>query len=105
MLFYAICLFLFAALEIVTGIMTCCQNYEVIYDYYISQVNDLKAYSKAQGIATICMAIPSAACGVLFLVQPIVPFALIGIGVALVDIVGGFFIFNAIQNKYNGGMF
>ncbi len=105
MALYAICLFVFAALEIMTGILTYLGKYEVIYDYYISGVNDLQGYAKAQGIATMCMAAPAVICGVLFLVRPVVLCSLIGIGVAVLGVIGGFIAFNKIQNKFNGGMF
>jgi len=105
MLFYAICLFVFAALEILTGVLTYLGNTNVIYDYYISSVSDIEGYTKAQGIATACMAVPAIACGVLFLVGPELLCSLIGIGIAILGIIGGYIAFYKIQERYNGGMF
>lgn len=105
MLLYAICLFVFAALEIMTGVLTYHGKYEVVYDYYISKVNDLQAYTKAQGIATMTMAAPALIAGVLFLLKPTLVCGLIGIAVVLLGIIGGFIAFDKIQKKYNDGMF
>ena len=105
MIVYAICMLVFALLEVVTGIMIYRGDYGVIYDYYISEVNDLKGYTKAVGIATVCLAVPSLACGVLLLFPSPMPFALIGAGVAVVGGLIGYAVFYAIQSKYNGGMF
>jgi len=105
MLFYAICLFVFAALEILTGTLTYLGNTNVIYDYYINSVSDLDGYTKAMGIATACMAAPAIACGVLFLVEPALVCSLVGIGIALLGIIGGFVAFYKIQERFNGGMF
>ena len=105
MILYAVCLFVFAALEILTGALTYLGNINVVYDYYISSVRDLSGYTKALGIATACMAAPAIACGVLFLVKPVLVCSLVGIGIAILGIVGGFVAFYKIQQRFNGGMF
>jgi hypothetical protein len=105
MLFYAVCLFVFAALEILTGVLTYLGDINVVYDYYIGSVRDVRGYTKALGIATACMAAPAIACGVLFLVKPVLLCSLIGIGIALLGIIGGYVAFYKIQEHFNGGMF
>lgn len=105
MLFYAVCLFVFAALELLTGALTYLGNVNVVYDYYISSVTDVEGYTKALGIATACMAVPAIACGVLFLVEPALVCSLVGIGIAILGIIGGYVAFYKIQERFNGGMF
>ena len=105
MILYAVLLFVFSLLLILAGVMTCGGSYDLIYDYSINGVNDLKRYTKANGIAMICLSLPLIACGVLFWVQPEIPFALIGLGVLVVGIVVAYIFFHRIQTKYNGGMF
>lgn len=105
MLFYSVFLFGFSALLIMVGALICSGRYELMYDYYISGVTDLKRYTRAHGIATMCMSLPLIACGVLQLVGPEIPVALIGIGVLVVGIIVSYIFFYRIQEKYNGGMF
>ena len=105
MLFYAVCLFVFAALELLTGALTYLGNVNVVYDYYISSVTDVEGYTKALGIATAAMAVPAIACGVLFLVEPALVCSLVGIGIAILGIIGGYVAFYKIQERFNGGMF
>ena len=105
MIVYAVLLFTFSALLISAGALICSGKYELMYDFYISAVNDLRGYTKMHGIATMCMSVPLIACGVLMLVQPEIPFALIGLGILVLGIIGGYIAFWQIQKKYNGGMF
>ena len=105
MILYAVCLFVFAAIELLTGALTYLGNIDVVYDYYISSVRDVKGYTKALGIATACMAAPAIICGVLFLVKPVIVCSLVGIGIAILGAVGGFVAFYKIQQRFNGCMF
>ena len=81
MILYAVLLFVFSALLILAGVLTCRGGYDLIYDYAINGVNDLKGYTRSN------------------------PFALIGLGVLVVGIVVAYIFFHRIQTKYNGGMF
>ena len=105
MILYAVLMFVFAALLLLTGIMTCLGGYDLIYDYALNRVTDLRRYAKANGIALICLCLPLIACGVLMLVQPEIPLALIGLGILVVGIVVDYIFCHRIQTKYNGGMF
>ena len=105
MLVYSVLLFVFSALLITVGAFICSGRYELIYDYYISGVTDLKQYTRAHGIATMCLSIPLIACGVLQLAGPEIPFAFIGMGILVIGIVVAYICFYQIQKKYNGGMF
>ena len=105
MVLYAILMFLFSAVLILSGAIVATGKYENIYDYYICAVNDLKGYAKAHGIAMMCMSLPLIACGICMLVGPEIPTVLIGLGILLVGIIVGYVAFYKIQEKYNGGMF
>ena len=67
MILYAVLMFVFAALLLLAGIMTCLGGYDLIYDYALNRVTDLRRYAKANGIALICLCLPLIACGVLML--------------------------------------
>jgi hypothetical protein len=53
----------------------------------------------------IGMSLPLIACGVLFLLKPAMLLSLIGLGILVLGIIGGYIAFYQIQKKYNGGMF
>ena len=105
MVLYAVCLFVCAALQVLTGVLTYMGRHDLVYDYYISGVNDLQGYTKAMGFITMALAAPSLICGVLFLLEPVVLLAVIGVVVLIGGIVGGYVASNNVQKKYNGGMF
>ena len=105
MILYAVLNFVFAAVLLVTGAIVALGDYEAIYDFYLWRVTDLKGYAKKHGLAMMGMGLPFIACGVLMLVKPEMPMALIGLGVLLLGFLIGFAVFNKIQKKYNGGMF
>ncbi len=105
MFVYSVFLFLFAAMLIAVGTFVMTGRYDLMYDYYISATNDLKGYTRAHGIAMMCMSLPLIACGVLFLLKPALVLSLVGLGILLLGIVGGYIAFYQIQKKYNGGMF
>ena len=105
MIVYSVFLFLFSVMLISVGICVMLGRYDMMYDYYISHTNDLKGYTRAHGIAMICMSLPLIACGVLFLLKPAMLLSLIGLGILVLGIVGGYVAFYQIQKKYNGGMF
>ncbi len=105
MIVYSLLLFTFAALLIYTGVLTMLGKYEMIYDFYICRVTDLRTYCRRLGLATALLSLPLIACGVLMLIKPEIPLALIGLGVLLLGIIGFYIWFFLIQKKYQGGMF
>ena len=105
MIVYSVFLFIFAAMLIAVGAFVMTGRYDLMYDYYISGTNDLRGYTKAHGIAMMCMSVPLIACGVLQLLQPAYLLTFIGIGILVLGIIGGYVAFYQIQKRYNGGMF
>lgn len=105
MIVFSVLLFTVSALMIVAGAFICSGKYEALFDFYLGGATDIKAYSKAYGIAMMCMSIPCIACGVLQLLTPEIPFVIIAIAILVVGFAVGYVFFNRIQKKYNGGMF
>lgn len=105
MFVYSVFLFLFSAMLIAVGAFVMTGRYDMMYDYYISATNNLKGYTRAHGLAMIGMSLPLIACGVLFLLKPAMVLSLVGLGILVLGIIGGYIVFYQIQKKYNGGMF
>ncbi len=104
MIVYSILLLFFSAIMIAVGIMTLCGRYDLIYDFYIARVKDLKGYTRAQGIVMLCQAAAFLLCGI-FLLLPSPVFDWIAIGLFVCDLIAAFIVSDRIQKKYNGGMF
>lgn len=105
MIIYSVFLFVLAALFLAVGAAVTTGRYGLVYDYYICNVTDLRAYTRDHGIAMMTVSLPLIACGVLQLLAKQPMWTLIGIGILVVGAIVEFLVFNAIQKKYNGGMF
>ncbi len=104
MFVYSMLSLLFSAIMIAVGIMTLCGGYDLIYDFHIARVTDLKGYTRAQGIVMLCQAAVLLICGI-FLLLPAPVFVWIAIGLFVCDLIVAFIVSDCIQKKYNGGMF
>ena len=104
MIAYSILLLLFSALMIAVGTITLCGSYDLIYDFYIAQVTDLKGYTRSQGIVMLCQAASFLACGIFLLLRTPV-WNWIAIGLFVCTVAAAYVASDLIQKKYNGGMF
>jgi len=63
---------------------------------------DLNGYNLAQNIVRLCMSAPLIICGVLLLIQPAIPVALIGIAVLILGVIGGFVAHCLVLKHFKG---